>query len=367
MLVEKKILSIDRPLPLDSGGDLDQYQLAYETYGTLNAAADNAILVVHALSGDCHAAGRYRQDDAKPGWWDILIGPGKTVDTDRYFVVCSNVIGGCMGSTGPSSINPATGRPYSLDFPFITIYDMVRAQKELLTQLGVNTLLTVMGGSMGGMQVLAWATMFPDTVRSAVVIASTSRLSAQQIAFDEVGRQCIMGDPNWHDGRYYDNRKPDIGLALARMIAHITYMSDMSLRRKFDRQLQEKDTFSFHFEKEFQVESYLHHQGSRFVERFDANSYLYLTRAMDYFDLAEEKGHLAGALETARSTKFLIVSYTSDWLFPTYQSKDIVRALKSNNQDVTFCELDSDYGHDAFLLPNEEFNLIITNFLGHVE
>ncbi|MDD2485804.1 MAG: homoserine O-acetyltransferase [bacterium] len=355
----------DKPgdeLLLDCGRSLAPVTLAYETYGCLDDKKSNAILILHALSGDAHAAGRHHPDDRKPGWWDNTIGPGKAFDTNKYFVICSNIIGGCKGSTGPASANPATGKPYGTSFPMITIRDMVRAQKRLIDHLGIEKLLAVAGGSMGGMQVLEWAICYPDSIRAAIPLATTARLSAQSIAFNEVGRQAIVSDPNWHGGDYYDKKQPTDGLALARMIAHITYLSDESMHKKFGRRLQNRDNYSYDFITDFQVESYLHHQGESFIKRFDANSYLYITRAMDYFDLSAEKGSLKKALEGVKA-RFLVVSFSSDWLFPTYQSKDIASALRKNDVDVSFCEIASSYGHDAFLLEVEQLSPLVSGFL----
>ena len=366
-IIEKKIFtfagSSDR-LKLESGADIGPVTLAYETCGTLNPEKTNVILVLHALSGDSHVAGYYDPKDAKPGWWDIMVGPGKGIDTDQYFVVCSNIIGSCSGSTGPSSINPETGKEYGTHFPVITIGDMVEAQKALMDHLGIGMLLSVIGGSVGGMQVLEWCTRFPDRVKSAVPLATTSRHSALAIAFNEVARQAIMADPNWNEGHYYSGKKPDMGLAIARMIGHITYLSDESMRLKFGRKLQNRSALSFEFGAEFQVESYLQYQGKKFIERFDANSFLYITKAADYFDLARQYG--SGSLVKAFSrckAKFLVVSYTSDWLYPTYQSKEMVKAMKKNDLDVSFCEIDAKWGHDAFLLPNERLDHLMAGFL----
>ncbi len=352
----------DDELLLDCGRSLAPVTLAYETYGSLDDKKSNAILILHALSGDAHAAGRHHSDDRKPGWWDNTIGHGKAFDTDKYFIICSNVIGGCKGSTGPASINPATGKPYGTSFPMITIRDMVRAQKRLIDHLGIEKLLAVAGGSMGGMQVLEWAICYPDRIRAAIPLATTARLSAQSIAFNEVGRQAIVSDPYWCGGDYYGKKQPTNGLALARMIAHITYLSDESMHKKFGRRLQNRDNYSYDFITDFQVESYLHHQGESFIKRFDANSYLYITRAMDYFDLSAEKGSLKKALEGVKA-RFLVVSFSSDWLFPTYQSKDIASALRKNDVDVSFCEIASSYGHDAFLLEAEQLSPLISGFL----
>jgi len=352
-------------MPLECGKKLGPITLAYETYGRLDAARGNAILILHALSGDAHVAGYHSVGDDKPGWWDIMIGPGKAFDTSRYFVICSNIIAGCKGSTGPSSINPATGKRYGLTFPAVTIKDMVTAQKALIDHLGIKKIYSMSGGSMGGMQVLQWMIQYPDMVKSAIPIATTSRLSAMEIAFNEVGRQAIMSDPDWEGGNYYDGKVPARGLALARMIGHITYLSDENLRAKFDRRLQDKDVYSWDFSKEFQVESYLHHKGASFVKRFDANSYLYITRAMDYFDLTAEYGSLMKAFQRVKA-KVLVISFTSDWLFPTHESKQIVKALRANNKNVTFCEINTSYGHDAFLLEAEKITENIRHFLENI-
>ena len=348
---------------LESGERLGPVTLAYETYGRLNEARSNAVLILHALSGDAHAAGYHEEGEKRPGWWDMMIGPGKAFDTDKYFVICSNCIGGCMGSTGPSSVNPATGSPYGMDFPVITISDMVKAQKRLVDHLGIETLLAVAGGSMGGMQVLEWATAWPERVRAAIPIATTSHLSAQGIAFNEVGRRAIMADPDWKGGNYYGGPPPRRGLALARMIAHITYLSDESMSRKFGRDLQDRKRLSYDFHTDFRVESYLHHQGRIFVQRFDANSYLYITKAIDYFDLADRGGgSLVRACSNVRA-KFLIIAFSSDWLYPPYQNKEIANALRANDVEVSFCTIDSSYGHDAFLLEAKKQSHLISHFL----
>ena len=366
--VEKRFFTFadaDQPLIVESGRSLGPVTLAYETYGTLDSQAQNAVLVLHALTGDSHAAGYYDKSDAKPGWWDLMIGPGKPIDTDRYFVICSNVIGGCMGSTGPTSLDPATGKPYGLTFPVITIGDMVRAQKRLVEHLGVAKLLCVIGGSMGGMQVLEWAVRYPDMVRSAVPLATTTKHSALAIAFNEVARQAIMADPKWNGGDYYADDKPGHGLAVARMIGHITYLSDEAMRQKFDRRLQDRCEISFGFdEADFQVESYLRYQGQKFVDRFDANSFLYVTKAADYFNLeaAHGCGSAVAAFAKARC-RFLVASFTSDWLYPTYQSRAMVQAMKKNGLDVSFVEIDARWGHDAFLLPNANLSGLIARFL----
>jgi len=326
MIVEANSVRFDS-IALDSGATLAPVEVAYETYGRLNAANSNAILVLHAFSGDAHAAG-ISHETGKPGWWDNMIGPGKAFDTNHYFVICSNVLGGCRGTTGPASINPATGCPYAMSFPVITVGDMVRLQKMLIDWFGIHRLLAVTGGSMGGMQALEWAVAFPDSVVSAIPIACTTRHSAQQIAFNEVGRQAIMADPDWNEGNYYDKQPPARGLAVARMVGHITYMSDDSMREKFGRRLRGKEAFGFGFDVDFEVESYLRYRGSQFVNRFDANSYLYITKAMDYFDLTNGHGSLAAALAGVKA-RFLVISFSSDWLYPSYQSQEIVRALRA--------------------------------------
>jgi homoserine O-acetyltransferase len=362
-LVETQIASFPA-LPLDCGITLRDVNVAYETYGTLNAAASNAILVLHAFSGDAHAAG-ISKETGQPGWWSEMIGPGRAFDTNRYFVISSNVLGGCRGTTGPGSIDPATGKRYAMNFPVITISDMVRLQKMLVEHLGIKRLLAVAGGSMGGMQALEWAVAYPEMIASAIPIAATSRHSAQQIAFNEVGRQAVMADPDWNEGNYYDAAPPRRGLAVARMVGHITYMSDASMRQKFGRRLRDKDAFGFDFSVDFEVESYLRYRGSQFVNRFDANSYLYITKAMDYFDLAAGRASLASAFNCPQ-TRFLVLSFTSDWLYPTYQSLETVSALRSRNIDVAFCELTSQYGHDAFLVETKEESEIIAGFLESV-
>ncbi len=337
-------------LPMDCGINFAPFQVAYQTYGALNAERSNAILVCHALTGDQHVASVH-PITGKPGWWETMVGPGRPIDTNRFFVICSNVLGGCMGTTGPASLNPATGQTYGLDMPVVTIKDMVRAQAMLIDQLGIDRLFCVVGGSMGGMQVLQWAASYPDRVFSAIPIAAAPRHSSQNIAFHEVGRQAVMADPNWCGGRYLQNgTKPEKGLAVARMAAHITYMSDDSLHRKFGRKLQNRSAPTFSFDADFQIESYLRHQGSTFVERFDANSYLYVTRAMDYFDLAADYGGvLANAFKGSKS-RFCVVSFTSDWLFPTSESRSVVHALNAGGASVSFVEIDTNKGHDAFLL-----------------
>lgn len=353
----------DVALPLDGGRQLETFDLAYRTYGTLNAARSNAVLICHALTGDQFAADVHPVTQ-KPGWWTSMIGPGKSIDTDRFFVICVNVLGGCMGSTGPSSSDPDTGRPYGTAFPIITIGDMVRAQVRLLDRLGIEKLFAVVGGSMGGMQVLDFAAHYPERTRSAVAIATAARHSSQNIAFHEVGRQAVMADPDWREGRYQDfGVKPSKGLSVARMAAHITYLSDPALHRKFGRTLQKGDALNFSFDADFQVESYLRHQGSRFVDRFDANSYLYITRAMDYFDLTSDfEGTLANAFRST-PVRFCVASFTSDWLYPTRESRQIVQALSAVAADVSFVEIESDKGHDAFLLEEPELFATVGGFM----
>ena len=369
-IVEKKLHTFAEPpdeMMLECGAKLGPITLAYETYGTLNADKTNVVLILHALSGDSHVAGYYKTDDDKPGWWDNMVGPGKGIDTNKYFVVCSNIIGSCMGSTGPCTINPKTVLPYALDFPVVTIGDMVKAQKALLDHLGIDKILSVVGGSIGGMQVLEWCVRYADMVESAIPLATTTKHSALAIAFNEVGRQAIMADPKWNKGNYYFGPKPDLGLAVARMIGHITYLSDESMRLKFGRRLQDKGDFSFNFDDDFQVESYLRYQGAKFVDRFDANSFLYITKAGDYYDF--EKLHGDGSAVQAFSAmkaKFLVVSFTSDWLYPTYQSRDMVKAMKKNGLDVSFCEIEAEWGHDAFLISSERLTALIRGFLDRV-
>jgi len=360
MIVETQSARFDS-FRLDCGQMLPTVDVAYETYGALNANRSNAILVTHAFSGDAHAAG-ISKTTGRAGWWDNMIGPGKAFDTERYFVICSNILGGCAGTTGPSSIDPATGNPYAMTFPVITVPDIVRLQKLLIDHLGIRRLLCVAGGSMGGMQALEWAVAYPDMVASAMPIATTHRHTPQQIAFNEVGRQAIMADPDWNGGNYYGGNRPARGLAVARMVGHITYMSDASMKEKFGRRFRGTGEPVLDFSSEFEVESYLRYRGSQFVDRFDANSYLYITKAMDYFDLAAGRGSLAAALELA-TARFLLVSFTSDWLYPPYQSQEIVRALRSRNRDVAYCELRSDYGHDAFLVTVEEQSEVVRGFL----
>jgi homoserine O-acetyltransferase len=381
---------------LASGGTLPSVEVVYETYGELSPQRDNAILVCHALSGDAHVAG-WRESDAlaagwtpdqgrqwspegvatgdpdaapssaaKPGWWDPFIGPGKTIDTNRYFVICTNVLGGCSGTTGPSSIDPSTGRPYGLTFPVVTVEDMVDVEALLLDKLGIDRLLAVVGGSMGGMQALSWARRYPQRVFTCVAIATTWRLAAQAIAFNEVGRTAILGDSAFNSGDYYDGSVPRHGLAVARMIGHITYLSDESMHEKFGRRLRNRDEHAFDFVTEFEVESYLAYQGKRFTERFDANTYLYMTKSMDYFDLAEGAASLSAALAET-TARFLVLSFSSDWLFPTYQSRELVDALRFNGSEVTFAEIPSPYGHDAFLLEPEQQHRFVEPFLARAQ
>jgi homoserine O-acetyltransferase len=349
---------------LRCGKELSPITLAYETYGELDERSSNAILIAHALSGNAHAAGRHTDKDKQPGWWDLYIGPGKAFDTEKYFVICSNVIGGCDGSTGPTSINPATGRPFGLEFPIITIEDMVNAQRELLRHLGVENLLSVAGGSMGGMQALQWAISYPENVRSSIAIATSASLSAQGIALNEVGRQAIMNDPNWKNGNYSGEESPDAGLSLARMIGHITYLSDKHMHERFGRRFKKCDSSSIDLETEFMVESYLHHQGDKFVDRFDANTYLYITKAIDYFDLKRDYGSLLSAFEKVMAS-FLVVSFTSDWLYPSKESREIVKALRANGKKVIYTDIDIDKGHDSFLVENPVLEKNISNFLKH--
>ena len=350
-------------LPLDGGGSLAGVEVAYDTYGTLNPARDNAILICHALTGDQYVAGRHPVT-GKPGWWDRMVGPGRPVDTDRFFVIGTNVLGGCMGSTGPQSIDPASGEPWGMRFPVITIADMVRAQAAMLDAMGIERLYAVVGGSMGGMQALVWAAQHPQRAAAVLVIASTARHSAQNIAFHEVGRQAIMADPAWAGGAYYDQpRGPDAGLAVARMAAHITYLSEQGLTEKFGRRLQSRDAKTFGFDADFQVESYLRHQGLAFTDRFDANSYLYITRALDYFDLAEAYGGALAPAFAGTPARFCVVSFDTDWLYPTAESRTIVHALNAAGAPVSFVELSSPFGHDAFFLEVPGFDQVVDGFL----
>ena len=369
LIVEKQFFTFaagEEKMVLESGARLGPVTIAYETWGNLSPAKDNAILIAHAFSGDSHAAGYYGDDPEqhKPGWWDSVVGPGKGIDTNKYFVICSNILGSCMGSTGPASINPETGKPYGLTFPMVTIGDMVTAQKLLIDHLGISQLLCVIGGSVGGMQVLEWCVRFPEMVRSAVPLATTMRHSAMAIAFNEVARQAILADPNWQRGNYYHGIPPDMGLAVARMVGHITYLSDEAMRRKFGRRLQDKSDFSYEIDVDFEVENYLRYQGSKFVQRFDANSLLYITKAADYYDLTSQSQRNSAERDFSLSrARFLVISYTSDWLYPTYQSKELVQALKRAGRDVSFCEIEADAGHDAFLIPDKRLANILAGFL----
>ena len=349
------------PFRLDGGASLAEIDIAYETHGAPDPA--NAILICHALTGDHHVASPHPRT-GKPGWWQRIVGPGKPIDTDRNLIVCANVLGSCMGSSGPASIDPATGAPYAMRFPVITIRDMVRAQAALLDHLGITRLKAVVGGSMGGMQALQWAATYPERVEAALVIASSARHSAQNIAFHEVGRQAIMADPNWRGGDYYDTQPPTAGLAVARMAAHITYLSEAGLTEKFGRRLQGRDAKSFGFDADFQVESYLRHQGLSFTDRFDANSYLYITRAMDYLDIAEEQGGSLANAFRGTGTRFCLISFDTDWLYPTAESRAIVHALNAAGAPVSFVELSSPFGHDSFLLDHPEMDRVIAGFLG---
>ncbi len=357
-----RFYKIPEPLLLDSGLKLSEPILAYETYGTLNPAKDNVILLCHALSGSSHV---FQGPHTPPtgGWWDPMGVPGACFDPTKYFAVCVNILGSCYGSSGPASINPATGKPYGLLFPLVTVRDFVRAQRILLDHLGIEKLLTVSGGSLGGMQALTWAIEYPDRVVSAIPIATTCQSSAQNIAFNEVGRQSILTDPKWASGQYYGQESPDAGLAVARMIGHITYLSETSMRQKFGRRLQDSTTLHFAFDTDFAVESYLKHKGSTFTKRFDANAYLYISKAIDYFDLTNGGTQtLAQAFANVKA-KFLVLSYSSDWLYPPHESKILVQALKANKLDVSYCNIQSDYGHDAFLLEADAQNKIISDFL----
>ncbi len=347
---------------LDSGKDFGPVTVRYETYGKLNSARTNAILVLHAFSGDAHVAGLHAPEDRHRGWWDSMVGPGKAFDTNRYYVVCSNVLGGCQGTTGPGSTNPETNEPYALTFPVITIHDMVEVQRILMDHLGIGELMAVVGGSMGGMQALEWAVSYPRRVKSAIILASTARLTAQGIAFNAVGRNAIMSDSRWNNGNYYGKEPPATGLSIARMVGHITYLSDESMGLKFGRKLRERAQYGFDFDDQFEVESYLEYQGTKFVDRFDANSYIYLSKAMDYYDLGERYGGLDSAFARCES-KFLVVSFTSDWLYPSYQSKEMVFSLVRNGKDVSYVELNCAFGHDSFLLETDRQTGIIASFL----
>ena len=364
-IVETKYVTFAQPpneLKLESGEKLGPLTVAFETYGKLNKEKSNAVLITHAFSGDAHAAG-YHKDDDKPGWWDSMIGPGKAFDMDKYHIISSNVLGGCSGTTGPSSVNPKTGKPYGLDFPLISINDMVNVQNKLIEHLNIEKLLTVVGGSMGGMQALAWLIKHPDKIKSAIIIASAIKHSPQQIAFDEVGRVSIISDPAWNDGNYYGKEAPANGLALARMVGHITYMSDKSMMEKFGRRIRNIEE-RHKFNTGFEIENYLHYRGSNFVKRFDANSYLYITKAIDCYDASEGK-NLSELLYGAKA-KVMVLAFKSDWLYPTYQSREIVKSCKVAGIDTTFCEIDSTYGHDAFLLEIKEETQLVKHFLEKV-
>ncbi len=353
-------VTFDGKLRLHSGAMLGPITLAYETYGHLNADHSNAILICHALSGDSHVA-RHSPEEHE-GWWEAAVGPGKAFDTDRYFVICSNILGGCRGSTGPSSIDPETHKPYGLNFPVVTVADMVEAQRMMLERLGIESLLAVTGGSLGGMQAIQWAVFHPQRVRNALVLASTARVSPQTIALNEVARQAIYADPNWRKGDYYEGEPPDRGLSVARMIGHITYLSDASMHEKFGRRLQQREKFGYDFDTEFQVESYLRHRGDSFTRRFDANAFLYITKAIDYFDLSQGRAALSETFHGV-TARFLVLSYTSDWLFPSYQSKELVSALLKAGVDATYVEIESHYGHDAFLLEVDRLASLTRDFL----
>ncbi|MCD6459669.1 homoserine O-acetyltransferase [bacterium] len=368
-IVKTKCFTFANPpdeMMLKCGKKLGPVTLAYETYGALSPEKDNAILIFHALTGDSHAAGYHSEKDSKPGWWDTMVGPGKAFDTNKYFIICSNYLGGCKGTTGPDDINPKTKKKYGLSFPVVTITDMVKVQKKLIDHLKIKKLLAVAGGSMGGMLTLEWLISYPDSTRSAIAIATTSRLSPQAIAFDHVGRNAIISDQNWHNGTYDLDSIPKEGLAIARMIGHITYLSDASMHKKFGRRLQSRDSFGYDISSEFQVENYLKYQGDKFVERFDANTYLYLTKAMDYFDLPSRYGSLTQAFKNI-SAKTLVISFTSDWLFPPYQSKEIVKAMMNLDKDVSYIEIKSSYGHDAFLLETNHLTKIVKSFLTNLK
>lgn len=364
-IVQTQYFTIEEKIKFESGIEFSPITVAYETYGQLNEAKDNAILLIHALTGDAHCAGYHSEDDKKAGWWDSMVGPNKAFDTNKYFVICTNILGGCSGTTGPSSINPETGKPYGLSFPVFTIEDTVKVQKKLLDYLGIKSLYSVSGGSMGGMQAIQFCISYPEMVQSAILIATTSRLSPQAIAFNAVGRNSIISDPAWNNGDYYDKEnKPDRGLSNARMIGHITYLCEEAMYNKFGRRLQDKDSYDFNFDVDFQVESYLQHQGQIFVDRFDANSYLYITKAEDYFDPAEKYGSLKEAFKNSNA-KYLVISFDTDWLFPSVQAKEIVNTLMQLDKDVSFCEIKSPCGHDAFLLEFEVQEKIIKSFLNN--
>jgi homoserine O-acetyltransferase/O-succinyltransferase len=348
-------------LTLDNGQFFGPVTVAYQVYGKLNANRDNAILICHALSGDAHVAGM-SAEDGRLGWWENMVGAGKPLDTAKYFLICSNVLGGCKGTTGPSSLNPTTGKPYALTFPVITVNDMVRVQKQLIDYLGIEKLLAVVGGSMGGMQALSWAMQYPEKLKSVIALATCPRLTAQGIALNEIGRRAIMADANWNNGDYYSGNRPAKGLAVARMLGHISYLSDVSMTRKFGRRLRNKAGYSYSFEIDFEVESYLQHQGEVFNTRFDANSYLYITRAMDYFDLTGGTGDLVGAFGCTRAD-YLFISFASDWLYPPYQSQEMAEATRANNLYTEYVEIQAEMGHDSFLLETAQQGAIMAKFL----
>ncbi|MFW6346179.1 MAG: homoserine O-succinyltransferase MetX [Halomonas sp.] len=365
-LVTQHKATFEEPLPLVCGRELPRYELVYETYGELNRDRSNAILVCHALSGNHHAAGYHSEHDRKPGWWETCIGPGKPLDTNRFFIVCSNNLGGCHGSTGPASINPETGKPYGGDFPVVTVRDWVRSQARLADELGIRQWAAVAGGSLGGMQALQWAIDYPERLRHAVVIAAAPRLSAQNIGFNEVARQAIMSDPEFHSGRYYDyGVSPRRGLAVARMLGHITYLSDDAMRAKFGRDL--RGDMSFDFEQvDFEVESYLRYQGQRFVQDFDANTYLLMTKALDYFDPAADHDDDFSAAVASIQCSTLLLSFSSDWRFPPSRSREILRALLENNKPVSHMEIEATQGHDAFLMPIQRYLEAFSAYMGNV-
>ena len=361
-VVQRQSAYFDVTLPLRCGQSLPGFTLAYETYGSLNAERSNAILICHALSGDSHVAGYYTEDpDEKPGWWDDAVGPGKMFDTDRYFVICSNVIGGCQGSTGPSSLAP-DGSPWALRFPVVTVADMVLAQRYLIDLLGIDQLFAVAGGSMGGMQALQWAVDYPERVHLVLFLASTPKSSTQNIAFNEIGRQAIYADPNWNQGNYYDGTPPNAGLAVARMVGHVTYMSETSLNHKFGRRFHHGDGYGYTFDTDFEVESYFRYQGEKFVHRFDANSYLYITKALDYFDIAHGYGALETALERVQAAT-LVISFSSDWLYTAEQALDLVTALEQLDKEVEYHLVQAQFGHDSFLVEVELMTRLVGGYL----
>jgi homoserine O-acetyltransferase len=364
IFTQKKHITFEDGIVLTSGEIISPLTIAYETFGSISKKKDNVILIDHALTGDSHCAGYYAGSDAKPGWWDPLIGPGKAFDTDKYFIICSNCLGGCEGTTGPASINPKTGKPYALSFPVITIRDMVNAQHKLLDYLGIDKLLAVSGGSMGGMSVLDWAAAYPEKVRSIIPVSTCGRLSPQGIAFSEVERQAIISDPNWNNGNYYDGELPANGLIIARMIGHITYLSSESMLRKFGRRTRNDDANS-RFGKQFEIESYLHYQGDKFVERFDANSYIYLTKAMDFYDIAEGCETFEEGAAQIKS-KALFISFRSDWLFSPRETAELVDAMRKSGREVDYHEIESEYGHDAFLVEYPKYSYLISRFLERV-